>query len=67
MKQLKNVTITNENAVIRTGAGSNFKELAGVYITENNKYTPSEYKNGYYFLNELGGWISENDISVIEG
>ena len=65
MGNFTTVTITSNSAKIRTGAGLNYSELLGVSVRKwDTKYSTSDYKNGYYYIDNIGGWVSEADVST---
>lgn len=65
MGNFTTVTITNDTAKIRTGAGEGYSELLGANVRRwDTKYRTSDYKNGYYYIEKIGGWVSEADVST---
>lgn len=65
MGNFTTVRITSNSAKIRTGAGDKYSELLGAYVRRwDTKYHTSDYKNGYYYIGKIGGWVSEADVST---
>lgn len=63
----KIIMITGSDLKVKTGPSPTYHDVLGVYFTEGNaKYTSTDYKNGYYFVEKLGGWISEEYITVVK-
>lgn len=64
---LKIIMITGNKLKVKTGPSPNYNDVLGVYFTEGDtKYIATDYVNGYYFVEKLGGWISEEYLTVIK-
>ena len=66
MRKFTTVIITSNNAKIRTGASSAYTEILGSNVRKwDTKYHSSQYKNGYYYIDKIGGWVSKADVIVL--